>query len=114
MKEGNKRATKVFESEQDALTLSALLEKSWVEMRIPKDERFIQIQYGTFHEIDFSLPFDQAKEQIESCYEKIECISGLDLDGYIERIPLWIDFCKNVLIPLHHSIPFMLIPSSLQ
>jgi hypothetical protein len=104
MKEGNKRATRLFLAEKEALDFSANLPNSRVEIRLPKDERFMQILHGKYQNL--AMPGDTIEtirnRMLENIVDgELEIIQGVDLKGYISKIPEWIFYCRSALIPLH-------------
>lgn len=102
MKEGNKRATRLFLAEKEALDFSANLPNSRVEIRLPKDERFMQILHGKYQNL--AMPGDTIEtirnRMLENIVDgELEIIQGVDLKGYISKIPEWIFYCRSALIP---------------
>ena len=104
MKEGNKRATKLFLTEKEAIEFSTNLPNSRIEIRLSKDERFMQILQGIYQNL--IIPGDTIetikRRMSENIVEsEIEIIQSVELKEYISKIPEWIFYCRSVLIPLH-------------
>lgn len=107
---GKERAKRVFTTLKEAQEYSNNCQNMIIEQRDSKDERFMQIQYGIFEKpnVDLNMSvseyLDTTKDNLLNSFKNVEIVEGVDFEVYISKIPLWIDFCKNVLIPNYQWI----------
>lgn len=102
MKSGNKRAVKICASYDQASGFVQQGKGDYIEIRKPKDERYMQVQYGEYHPCttnDLSL----IKENILDSYHEVKEYYACTPEFCISQIPHWIRFCKSVLIPMHKA-----------
>lgn len=82
MRNGRKRAVRLCNSKEDAEKLIMSGKGDYIEIRKAVNDTFMQI--------------------LTSLLGKIEWIEGQTLDVYLSMIPRWIDYCKQVLLPIHN------------
>ena len=104
IRKGKKRAYKLCDTYTEAEQMISMGAGDYIEIRDPPDNRFMQIQYGKYTPISFSTDEEVFRNNLLQGFEDIELIEGVDLDGYISKIPLWITFCQDVLIPIHEHV----------
>lgn len=103
MRNGRKRAFRICDTEDEAERLVTEGKGDFTEIRKSNDERFMQIQYGKYHPCSLDEDSDKFRQNLLDSFENIEIIEGVDLDTYISKIPYWINFCNEVLIPIHYQ-----------